>query len=36
MKKKKIAATVAALAMAAVTAFSVGGNYAYANADIAI
>lgn len=36
MKKKKIAATVAALAMAAVTAFSAGGNYAYANADIAI
>lgn len=36
MKKKKIAATVAALAMAAVTVFSVGGNYAYANADIAI
>lgn len=36
MKKKKIAATVAALAMAAVTAFSVGENYAYANADIAI
>ena len=36
MKKKKIAATAAALAMAAVTVFSVGGNYAYANADIAI
>lgn len=36
MKKKKIVATVAALAMTAVTVFSVGGNYAYANADIAI
>lgn len=29
-EKEKIASTVAALAMAAVTAFSVGGNYAYA------
>ena len=40
MKKKKIAATAVALAMAAVTAFSVGGNFVYAdansNADIAI
>ena len=40
MKKKKFAATAVALAMAAVTAFSVGGNYVYAdansNADIAI
>lgn len=40
MRKKKFAATVVALAMAAVTAFSVGGNYVYAdansNADIAI
>lgn len=40
MRKKKFAATAVALAMAAVTAFSVGGNYVYAdansNADIAI
>ena len=40
MKKKKIVATAVALAMAAVTAFSVGGNFVYAdansNADIAI
>lgn len=40
MRKKKFKATAVALAMAAVTAFSVGGNYVYAdansNADIAI
>ena len=40
MKRKKFAATAVALAMAAVTAFSVGGNFVYAdansNADIAI
>lgn len=36
MRKKKFAATAVALAMAAVTVFSVGGNYAYANADIEI
>lgn len=36
MKKKKFAATAVALAMAAVTVFSVGGNYAYANSDIEI
>lgn len=40
MRKKKFAATAVALAMAAVTVFSVGGNYVYAdansNADIAI
>lgn len=40
MRKKKFAATAVALALAAVTAFSVGGNYVYAdansNADIAI
>ena len=40
MRKKKFAATAVALAMAAVTAFSVGGNYVYAdansNADVAI
>lgn len=40
MRKKKFTATAVALAMAAVTAFSVGGNYVYAdansNADIAI
>lgn len=40
MRKKKFKVTAVALAMAAVTAFSVGGNYVYAdansNADIAI
>ena len=36
MKKKKIAATVAALAMAAVTVFSVGGSPAYANENVDI
>ncbi len=40
MRKKKFKATAVALAMAAVTAFSVGGNYVYAdansNADVAI
>ncbi len=36
MKRKKFAATAVALAMAAVTVFSVGGNYAYANADMEI
>ena len=36
MRKKKFAATAVALAMAAVTAFSVGGNYAYANSDTSI
>ncbi len=40
MRKKKFKATAVALAMAAVTAFSVGGNYVYAdvnsNADIEI
>ena len=40
MRKKKFKATAVALAMAAVTAFSVGGNYVYADAnsndDIAI
>lgn len=40
MRKKKFKATAVALAMAAVTAFSVGGNFVYAdansNADIAI
>lgn len=40
MRKKKFAATAVALAMAAVTVFSVGGNFVYAdansNADIAI
>lgn len=36
MRKKKFAATAVALAMAAVTVFSVGGNYAYASADIEI
>ena len=39
MRKKKFKATAVALAMAAVTAFSVGGNYVYAdansNADVA-
>lgn len=40
MRKKKFVATAVALAMASVTAFSVGGNYVYAdansNADVAI
>ena len=36
MKKKKIAATVAALAMATVTVFSVGGSPAYANENVDI
>ena len=36
MKKKKIAATAAALAMAAVTVFSVGGSPAYANENVDI
>lgn len=40
MRKKKFKATAVALAMAAETAFSVGGNYVYAdansNADVAI
>lgn len=38
MRKKKFAVTAAALAMAAVTVFSVGQNYVYAdaNADIAV
>lgn len=36
MRKKKFAATAVALAMAAVTVFSVGGNYAYANSDTSI
>lgn len=40
MRKKKFAATAVALAMAAITVFSVGGNFVYAdansNADIAI
>jgi hypothetical protein len=38
MKKKKLATTAVALSLAAITVFSVGGNYAYANtnADIAV
>lgn len=36
MKKKKIAATAVALAMAAVTVFSVGGSPAYANENVDI
>ena len=36
MKRKKFTATAVALAMAAVTVFPVGGNYAYANSDTSI